>query len=172
MSRAGRKRKVSLTRRNGRLDWRQVAEDPSLLTRWSRFRDRVDELGGDPKLTSQSGKMFYLRQLTAVQAEAAERWTRLLVTADHVIYNMARSPVGAPPERFSSGGHEMTPEELKRFLARFYAAQEAVLVAGTPALMALNRLCHDEAGASVMVEAKKGLAQLVLHFRLDDARIP
>lgn len=167
MSRAGRKRKASLPRKAGRVDWRQMAEDPSLLTKWSRYRDRVSELGGDPKLISQSGKMHYLRQLTAVQAEAAERWTKLLVEADRVIYNMARNPPGASPERFSHGGREMPPEELKRFLARFYAAQEAILGAGRPALVALNRLCHDEASASVMAEAKKGLARLIVHFRLD-----
>jgi hypothetical protein len=172
MARAGRKRKDVL-RRVGRVDWRAMAEDPSLLTKWSRYRDRVSELGGDPKLASQSGKMHYLRQLTALEAEAAERWTKYLNEADHVIYAMTRSPRSAALERVSGGeGYDTPSEEEKRFLARFQAAQEAILDAGRPALAALNRLCHDEASSSVLSEARKGLAQLIVHFRLDAAHNP
>jgi hypothetical protein len=40
-------------------------------------------------------------------------------------------------------------------------------MAGTKALNALNRLCHDEASAGVLPDARKGLAQLIVHFRLD-----
>ena len=59
------------------------------------------------------------------------------------------------------------PEEVERFLARFQPAQDAILKAGKPVLVALNRLCHDEAASSVRDEARKGLAQLIVHFRLD-----
>ena len=167
MARAGRKRK-DVARLAGRRDWRQLVEDPSLLTKWSRYRDRISELGGDPKLASQAGKLHYLRQLTTLEAEAAERWSRMLEENYRLVLGMARTPPGATLERVSRGGsHETAPEELKRFQARFRAAQDAISMAGTKALNALNRLCHDEASASVLPEARKGLAQLIVHFRLD-----
>jgi hypothetical protein len=172
MARAGRKRKDTL-RRVGRVDWRAMAEDPSLLTKWSRYRDRVSELGGDPRTASQAGKMHYLRKLTALEAEAAERWTKFLAEYDRIILGMSRTARGATLERFiKGGGHEDTPDEVKRFLGRFQAAQTAILMAGTPALSALNRLCRDEASAGVLPEARRALAQLIAHFRLDSATQP
>ncbi len=44
MARAGRKRKDVL-RRVGRVDWRAMAEDPSLLTRWNKARDDYLAMG-------------------------------------------------------------------------------------------------------------------------------
>jgi len=169
MARAGRKRKDVL-RRVGRVDWRAMAEDPSLLTKWSRYRDRISELGGDPHTASQAGKMHYLRQLTALQAEAAERWTKLLGEYDRIILSMSRTPRPAPLERVQPGqGYIPTPEEVERFLARFQPAQDAILKAGQPALAALNRLCRDEASSSVLPEAKRALESLAVHFGLKQA---
>ena len=167
MARAGRKRK-DVARLAGRRDWRQLVEDPSLLTKWSRYRDRISELGGNPKLASQAGKLHYLRQLTTLEAEAAERWSRMLDENYRVVLGMSRTPPGATLQRVSrGGGHETAPDELKRFQARFRAAQDAISMAGTKALMAVNRLCHDEASSSVLPDARRGLAQLIKHFRLD-----
>jgi hypothetical protein len=172
MARAGRKRKDVL-RRVGRVDWRAMAEDPSLLTKWSRYRDRISELGADPQLASQAGKMHYLRKLTALEAEAAERWTKLLAEYDRLILGLSRTPPSVTLQRVSvGGGHEGSPDEVKRFLGRFQAAQTAISVAGTPALRALNRLCRDEASSGVLPEAKRALAQLIVHFRLDSATQP
>jgi hypothetical protein len=169
MARAGRKRK-DVARLAGRRDWRQLVEDPSLLTKWSRYRDRVSELGGNPKLASQAGKMHYLRQLTTLEAEAAERWSRMLDENYRLVLGMARTPPSVTLQRVSrGGGYDAAPEELKRFQARFRAAQDAISMAGTKALMAVNRLCHDEASSSVLPDAKRGLAQLIKHFRLDAA---
>jgi len=171
MARAGRKRKdVARRKDGGRVDWRALAEDPSLLTKWSRYRDRISELGGDPRTASQAGKMHYLRRLTTLEVEAADRWTELLAEYDRVILSMSRTPRPAPLERVPPGeGYTPTPEQVERFLARFQPVQAAVLQAGKPALAALNRLCHDEAASTVLPEAKRGLAQLIVHFRLDVA---
>jgi hypothetical protein len=167
MARAGRKRK-DVARLAGRRDWRQLVEDPSLLTKWSRYRDRISELGGNPKLASQAGKLHYLRQLTTLEAEAAERWSRMLDENYRLVLGMARTPPSVTLERFSrGGGYPDSPDELKRFKARFRAAQDAISMAGTKALMAVNRLCHDEASSSVLPDARRGLAQLIKHFRLD-----
>jgi hypothetical protein len=172
MARAGRKRK-DVAHKNGRVDWRRLAEDPSLLTKWSRYRDRISELGGDPRTASQAGKMHYLRRLTALEAEAAERWTKLLAEYDRIILGMSRTARGATLERFIKGeGYADSPDEVKRFLGRFQGAQDAILRAGKPSLAALNRLCRDEAASSVLDEARRGLAQLVMHFRLDSATQP
>jgi hypothetical protein len=169
MARAGRKRK-DVARLNGRRDWRQLVEDPSLLTKWSRYRDRIGELGGDPHTASQAGKMHYLRHLTSLQVEAAERWTAYLAEYDRLILSMSRTPRPAPLERVQPGqGYIPTPEEVERFLARFQPAQDAILRAGSPALAALNRLCRDEASSSVLPEAKRALESLAVHFGLKQA---
>ena len=47
-----------------------------------------------------------------------------------------------------------------------------MLAAGRPALVALNRLCMDEAANAALPQAKLALAQLVVHFRLDNGREP
>jgi hypothetical protein len=169
MARAGRKRK-DVPRLAGRRDWRQLVEDPSLLTKWTRARDNIVGYGGDHFLASQAGKLFVFRQLTALEIEAAKRWTVLLSEYDRLVLGMARTPPSVALERVGAGeGASATPDEVKRFLARFQAAQDAILKAGRPALVALNRLCHDEAASSVRDEARKGLAHLVTHFRLDAA---
>jgi hypothetical protein len=125
-----------------------------------------------PRLVSQSGKLHYLRQITVVEAEAVERWTKMLMEMDQVVYGMSRSPRGASTELFSGGGHSDSTEREKRILAQFRAAQEAILTSGRSALLALNRLCMDEASSGVLPEARKGLAQLVVHFRLDSTTRP
>jgi hypothetical protein len=171
MARAGRKRKdVPRRKDGGRVDWRQLAEDPSLLTKWTRARDNILGYGGDPYLASQAGKLFVFRKLSVLEIEAAKRWSVLLAEYDRLILGMARTAPSVTLERVSrGGGHADSPEEIKRFLGRFQAAQTAISMAGTPALNALNRLCHDEASSSVLPEARKALAQLVVHFRLDAA---
>jgi hypothetical protein len=167
MARAGRKRK-DVPRLHGRRDWRLLVEDPSLLTKWTRARDNIAAFGGSHFLASQAGKLYFLRRLTVLEIEAAERWTKLLAEYDRLILSMARTPRPAPLERVQVGeGYIPTPEEVERFLGRFQPARDAILRAGRPALVALNRLCHDEAASSVRDDARKALAQLVVHFRLD-----
>ena len=169
MARAGRKRK-DVPRLHGRRDWRQLVEDPSLLTKWTRARDNIGAFGGDHFLASQAGKLFVFRQLTALEIEAAKRWSVLLKEYDRIVLNMARTPRSAALERVVAGEDDsVTQDEIERFLARFQAAQDAILKAGKPSLVALNRLCHDEAASSVRDEARKGLAPLIVHFRLDAA---
>jgi hypothetical protein len=172
MARAGRKRK-DVARKAGRIDWWAEREEPAVATKWHLARDRYLEMGANPAMASQAGKLYALRQLTELEVEAAERWTKLLAEYDRLILGMARTPSGGTLERFvRGGGHEGSPDEVKRFLGRFQAAQDAILKAGRPSLAALNRLCRDEAASSVLDEARKGLAQLVMHFRLDSATQP
>ena len=170
MSRAGRKRK-DLPRRNGRIDWRAEREDPTLTATWSRAREAYLEFGRSPFLTSQAGRAFVFRQLTAVQAEAAQRWGVLLATNRRVVLGMARDMhSGSDLDRVGASlAKERDPEWIAEFRKRFEEAQDAVLSAGKPALVALNRLCQDEASSTVMPQAKLALAQLAVHFRLDSA---
>ena len=186
MSRAGRKRK-NVTRKAGRVDWRAMAEDPSLLTKWTAARDRYLEMGANPRMASQAGQLYALRHLTAVQVEAArnpvtqakvlvERGAYVVVpgpilrnykTGQLKIQTASEQGVGSLERFVRGGGRESSPDEVERFLARFQPVQNAVLQAGKPALSALNRLCRDEAASSVLDEARKGLTQLVAHFRLE-----
>jgi hypothetical protein len=165
MARAGRKRKDVL-RRVGRWtggQWRKIHR----CSPGGTARDDFLAMGSNPRMASQAGKLYVLRRLTTLEIEAADRWTKFLAEYDRLILGMARTPPGATLERFvRGGGYEGSQDEVKRFLGRFQAAQTAILVAGTPALRALNRLCRDEASAGVLPEARRGLAQLIVHFRL------
>ena len=166
MSRAGRKRKMGAVRGAG---WRERSEDPSLLGKWNRARDAYLELGGNPFLGSQAGKLFAVhKSLAPAEVEAAYRWCVFLTTYDRVILNMARSTRGSALERAGQSlAKEHDAEWIAAFRERFDAAQNAVLAAGRPALTALNRLCRDEAAQQALPEARKGLSALIAHFRLD-----
>lgn len=168
MSRAGRKRKAEAPRKRGRIDWRAANEDPRLVATWNAARDAYLAFGRQPRLATQAGRLFVFRHLNAYEIEAAERWCELLATYDRIVLSRTRSVQPSSLERLGvTLGSEWDEERIQQFRGRFDAAQNAVLTAGKPALTALNRLCRDEAGAAALPEARKGLAQLVAHFRLD-----
>jgi len=170
MARAGRKRKANVQRVAGRIDWRAEREDPTLTATWSRARDAYLEFGRNPFLASQAGRAYIFRDLTAVEAEAAQRWGVMLATNRRVIIGQTGNIHGSALDRAAAGlSHERDPEWIEAFRERFNATQAIILQAGKPALSALNRLCRDEASTAVMPQAKLALAQLVTHFRLDSA---
>jgi hypothetical protein len=170
MARAGRKRKDVARRNDGdRVDWRAVREDPAVATKWHKGRDHfLEGLGGNPRLASQAGKLFALRLLTALEVEVVDRWCEWLVTNRRVVVGMTGEIHGSALDRVGSGmARERDPEWVREFSERFNAAQDyVVLTCGKPALMALNRLCRDEAAMMVLPEAKRALAALIAHFRL------
>ena len=170
MSRAGRKRK-DVPRKGGRIDWWERREDPTVATKWHLARDRfLEGLGGNPRLASQAGKLFALHQLTELEVEMVDRWCELLVTNRRVVVGMAAEMRGSALERVGASlARERDPEWIAAFRERFEAAQNHVLMmaGGKSALRALNRLCRDEASTSVLPEAKRALAALIVHFRLD-----
>jgi len=100
--------------------------------------------------------------------EAAKRWAEMLSTNRRVVVGMAGAMHGSAIFRAGAGlSLERDPEWVAEFRQRFEDARAAVLGAGRAALSALNRLCSDEASTSVLPDAKRALAQLVVHFRLD-----
>lgn len=167
MSRAGRKRR-DVARKAGRIDWWERREDPAAATKWHIARDRfLEGLGGNPRLASQAGKMFSLRYLTELEIEAADRWCNLLDGYDRIVLGMVRQVHPPALERLGVSLHDQRDaERVLQFREHFDPAQDAVLGAGKPALAALNRLCRDEAAMSVLPEAKRALAALIVHFRL------
>jgi hypothetical protein len=167
MARAGRKRRDTI-RRGGRIDWWAEREDPTVATKWHRARDNILAYGGDPYLVSQSGKLFVFRQLTVVQVEAAKRWSEMLSTYRRVVVGMSGNIHGSALDRVGQGlAREQDPAWIAEFCERFEAAQDAILETGKPALSAVNRLCRDEASTSVLPDAKRALAALIVHFRLE-----
>ena len=168
MSRAGRKRK-DLPRKAGRIDWRQTREEPAVSTKWHRARDNILGFGGDQFLGSQAGKMFVFRELTALEVEAAKRWSEMLAAYRRVIGSAGEIRGSSMGQAGASLSRERDPQWVAEFREHFEDARQAVLLAGKPALLALDRLCRDEASTSVLPEAKRALAQLVVHFRLDTA---
>jgi len=173
MSRAGRKRKANVPRKGGRIDWRAVSEPPDKLPQWNRARELLAELGSAPRLITQRGKAFFLRHLTDIEFEAANRWYVLCGDYDRHILDLARS---VPPSVLERRGinliAELDPEHLEAIKARFHEAQDAILaVAGKSALTALNRLCRDEAASLVVPEARKALAALIPFFGLKAKKV-
>jgi hypothetical protein len=63
-------------------------------------------------------------------------------------------------------GSDWDEDQVRIFRARFDAAQSAILRYGRHTLVALNRLCRDEASSSVLPQAKVGLTALIIHFGL------
>jgi len=173
MARAGRKRR-DIARKGGRIDWRAEREDPTLTATWSRARNAFLEFGRSPWLASQPGRAYVFKQLSAVEAEAAQRWSVLLADYDRLVLGLVRSV--HPPALERAGASlpdERDPARIEEFRReRFDPARAAALAAGMPALVALNRLCRDEASSSAVPQAKLALAQLALHFRLDSGSKP
>jgi len=167
MSRAGRKRKQDLPRKAGRIDWRQTREEPAVATKWHRGRDNFLAFGGDQYLASQAGKLYVFRELTALEVEAAKRWAEMLAAYRRVIGSAGEIRGSGMGQAGASLSRERDPQWVAEFREHFEEARQAVLLAGKPALLALDRLCRDEAATSVLPDAKRALAQLVVHFRLD-----
>jgi hypothetical protein len=137
------------------------------MTKWHRARDYILELGGNPRMASQAGRLFVERRLTALEIEAIDRWCEDLAFYDRVVLNLARSVHPSSLERAGvSLRVDIDPERLQAFRERFDAAQAAILAAGRPALRDLNRLCRDEAAMQALPEARKGLAALIAHWHL------
>jgi hypothetical protein len=166
MARAGRKRK-DVARKAGRIDWWAEREDPAVATKWHLARDRYLEMGANPAMASQAGKLYALRQLSELEVEAAERWRRFLLTNRRVVLGLASEMRGSALERVGASlAQERDPEWVRQFREKFEAAQAAILQAGKPALSALNRLCRDEAASSVLPEVHRALVPLIVHFHL------
>ena len=164
MSRAGRKRKTNPIRGAG---WRERSEDASVLTKWHRARDVFLAIGGDRRMASQAGKEFAARHLSALEVEVVDRWNEMLEENYRVVYNLTRHAHPTALERAGVSLRAEDPERVARFRERFEKARDAILEgAGKSALNALNRLCGDEASSSVLPDARRGIAQLVVHWHL------
>ena len=169
MSRAGRKRKPNVPRgKGGHIDWYTEREDAAVATKWHRARDAfIEGIGGDRRMASQAGKLFALRYLSPLEIEAIDRWCEQLAVYNRVIISKSRAVQPSSMERLGvSLGDDWSEERIQRFRERFDKAQDAVLMAGRPALRDLNRLCHDEAVMQALPEARKGLAALIAHWHL------
>lgn len=166
LSRKGRPRKSTAARHpSGALH--RPEEAPDRLPKWNRAREHFMDMGADPRLATQRGKLFCMRMLTDLEFEAANRWADLLDIYDSVILGQSRSPRSPAMERVSPGrGGEDAPEAIERFLARFRAARTVVGACGAVAEAALNKLCRDEASSAALPDAKKAMAALIAHFGL------
>lgn len=163
-----RPRKTNVPRdQRGRIDWRQIREDPSVLTKWNKARDLMLELGSSARLSTQRGKLFCTRQLNSVEFETANRWAEMLERYDRVVLGTRRSPSPPSLERHSPGeASEYDPERIERFRDAFKAAHDVVVSAGKLAEAALNKLCREEASSAALPDARKALAVLSVHFGL------
>ena len=77
MARAGRKRKDVL-RRVGRVDWRAMAEDPSLLTKWNKARDEFRKVLGI-NATDKAASLYVERCDLLGANPPADDWTGVWV---------------------------------------------------------------------------------------------
>lgn len=164
----GRPRRDGVIRdEHGRIDYSQYREDPRTLPAWNRYRDVAQEMALDPRMASQRGRMFYARQITSAQFEAANRWADLLEAYDFLILGRRRTP--APPALERLGRAENNFQDQSRIdvvNAAFHAAHEALLTAGKIAEISLTRLCRDEGTGSMTEDAIRGMQVLAVHFGL------
>ena len=76
----------------GRIDWWAVREEAWRPGAWNAWRDKAIAFGMDPRLATQRGKLFFNKNLTEIEFEAANRWSDMLEKQDRMIYSMRRSP--------------------------------------------------------------------------------
>ena len=163
----GRPPKAGMPRdKAGRIDWWAVREEAWRIGAWNAWRDKAIAFGMDPRLATQRGKLFFLKDLTEIEFEAANRWSDMLAKRDRVILSMRRSPKPPALEQVSPGeSAEGDPDVIERFKATFAAAHQSLLSGGKIVEAAVNRLCRDEA-SGMLTESKRGLQLLALHFGL------
>ncbi len=73
MAKRGRPKKDGDRYDNGRLKWRKMESDIIAPTLLHRIRTNAEELGLDPKLEHETGRLFLLRRMTAGEASVAHK---------------------------------------------------------------------------------------------------
>lgn len=167
-SRAGRPRRDGVPRdQHGRIDRAYYQEDPRTLPAWNRYRDVAKDMGLDPRLATQRGRLFYASIITSAEFEAANRWADMLEAWDILILGRRRTPAPPSLERLGmSESAERDPERIAAFKASFKAALEALLASGKMSELALSRICRDEGAGAYAADAIRGMRALAVHFGL------
>lgn len=170
-TRAGRPRREDVARDNqGRVMASEYREDPRTLPQWNRLRDIAAEMMIDPRLGTQRGRMFYQRQITASEFEAANRWADMLDAFDILVLGRRRTPASPALERLGHGESSgRDPEAVARFRERHSAAHAALLAGGKICEIATNRLCREEGLGAFYTDAQRGLRLLAAHWGITKA---
>lgn len=166
-TRGGRPRRFGVERYdNGR-----IREDPRKHAAWNRIRDVHLEVGLNPHMATQRGRMFFMQMLTELEFEVSNRWAELLEGYDRIVLGRRRT---APSPSFERTGHGESnhddPEMVAEFKARFLKAHKALTDSGKLSEVAVTRLCRDETAGAMLQEARRGLAALAVHFGLVKGR--
>jgi hypothetical protein len=167
-SRTGRHRRDGVPRdEHGRIDRAHYQEDPRTLPAWNRYRDVAKDMGLDPRMATQRGRLFYASIITSAEFEAANRWADMLEAYDMLILGRRRTPAPPALERLGMGeSTEHDPQAIEEFKDRFQKLHRVLMDAGKVAEIALTRICRDEGAGAYANEAIRGMRALAVHLGL------
>lgn len=159
--RGGRPKRADVDRYdNGR-----IREDPRKLAAWNRARDVFEAVGLNPLMATQRGRLYFMKELTTAQFEAANLYAELCERYDRLVLCRRRSAPSPSFERTGRGeGGQDDAEAVAAIRGQFDAAHTALLAGGKLVEAAVNRLCRDESSGAMLGEAKRGLDLLTVHF--------
>jgi hypothetical protein len=128
---------------------RRVAADPRAENVFRRFAELEQMVGLDPRLTSQIGRLRYLRLLTDTQAAAADRIAQIYGRFEQ-IHERRRSSVSPSYQlgRSTGAGRDYDPAEIAEAEADFRDLQDCIPAIPREARDVIEQLCVENCAVS------------------------
>ena len=169
MSRAGRKLKQNVARYStGRITAAHYRADNELtLGQLNRIKHTVLRQSLDPNLATWRGQLFFAKEITATQMEAANRWAMFLAGKARFLTDTKHGLAAQSYEKRDKGRDpEIDPERIERFKDSFLRAERSLIKAGPAAQKAVEKLCRGERGPLDLGDVRRGLNSLAEYFVL------
>jgi hypothetical protein len=128
----------------------RVPADPRAENVFRRFAELEKMVGLDPRLTSQIGRLRYLRLLTDTQAVAADRIGQIYGRFEriHQVRRSCISPSYQLGRRTSGTGRVFDPAEIATAEAEYRALQDCIPAAPREARDVIEQLCVENCAIS------------------------
>jgi hypothetical protein len=128
---------------------RRVPNDPRAENVFRRFVELEQMVGLDPRLTSQVGRLRYLRLLTDNQAAAADKIAQIYGRFER-IHERRRSSVSPSYQlgRSTGEGHAHDPDEIAAAEADYRDLQDCIPATPREARDVIEQLCVEDCAIS------------------------
>jgi hypothetical protein len=128
---------------------RRVTSDPRAENVFRRFAELEQMVGLDPRLTSQIGRLRYLRLLTDNQAAAADKIAQIYGRFER-IHERRRSSVSPSYQlgRRTGAGHDHDPAEVAAAEADYRGLQDCIPAIPREARDVIEQLCVENCAIS------------------------
>ena len=128
---------------------RRVTGDPRAENVFRRFAELEQMVGLDPRLTSQIGRLRYLRLLTDNQAAAADKIAQIYGRFER-IHERRRSSVSPSYQlgRRTGAGRDYDPAEIAAAEADFRDLQDCIPAIPREARDVIEQLCVEDCAIS------------------------